>query len=323
MGSTTSDQEAGYGIAAVIRGGAVSQFEGRIVHREPLDALPVKESTGLPYVLRVEACSESGKWVPVSHACGRDCHMAVVLAAAHVLASPRDALPGDVLLMFQLAEEGTPLDEVGGAQAMLDAGAFQAIEPTMLFGMHLSPLPRGVAGYRSGVQFAASSRMAVTLAGSQAHAAMPWLARDPLLAAAGFITAAASVTRTIEPTRPATVAFDHVEDIGRYNVIGDKATCTVRCAKPWPISRQPCRRRPRGTHRRYRRSRMLLPSVEWRRRRFEAVARERRPRLGMDTRSAVRTTVFGVNGASLGHRPLLLGLAFSRSGKLRGPDRSA
>ncbi|MFE7041135.1 hypothetical protein ACFU9X_17305 [Streptomyces atratus] len=45
--------------------------------------------------------------------------------------------------MFQLAEEGAPLDEVGGAQAMLDAGAFQAIEPTMLFGMHLSPLRRG------------------------------------------------------------------------------------------------------------------------------------------------------------------------------------
>ncbi|MFE7112510.1 M20/M25/M40 family metallo-hydrolase [Streptomyces sp. NPDC057575] len=85
----------------------------------------MKESTGLPYVLRAEACSESGKWVPVSHACGRDCQMAVVLAAAHVLSSPRDALPGDVLLMFQLAEEGAPLDEVGGAQAMLDAGAFQ------------------------------------------------------------------------------------------------------------------------------------------------------------------------------------------------------
>ncbi|MFE7041134.1 hypothetical protein ACFU9X_17300 [Streptomyces atratus] len=84
---------AGYGIVAVIRGGAVSQFEGRIVHRELLDALPVKESTGLPYVLRAEACSESGKWVPVSHACGRDCQMAVVLAAAHVPASPRDALP--------------------------------------------------------------------------------------------------------------------------------------------------------------------------------------------------------------------------------------
>lgn len=222
---------AGHGIVAIIRGGAVPRVDRRIALRADMDALPIEESTELPYASRVEARSESGQRVPVSHACGHDCHMAVVLAAARVLVTIRDALPGDVLAVFQPAEEGAPLNETGGAQAMLDAGAFQGIEPTMVFGMHVSPLPPGVVGYRAGVQFAASSRVAVTFAGTQAHAAMPWLARDPLLAAAGFITAAASVTRTIEPTYPATVTFGHVEDIGRYNVIGDKVTVhgTLRC----------------------------------------------------------------------------------------------
>lgn len=222
---------AGHGIVATIRGRAVPQFDRRIALRADMDALPVKEATGLPYASRVEARGETGERVPVSHACGHDCHMAVVLAAARVLVSIRDVLPGEALVVFQPTEEGAPLDEEGGAQAMLDAGAFQGIEPTMVFGMHVSPLPRGVVGYRAGVQFAASSRVAVTFAGTQAHAAMPWLARDPLLAAAGFITAAASVTRTIEQTRPATVTLGHVEDIGRYNVVGDKVTVhgTLRC----------------------------------------------------------------------------------------------
>lgn len=76
---------AGHGIVAIIRGRAIPRVDCRIALRADMDALPVRESTGLPYASRVEARSEAGQRVPVSHACGHDCHLAVALAAARVL----------------------------------------------------------------------------------------------------------------------------------------------------------------------------------------------------------------------------------------------
>lgn len=225
---------AGHGVIAVIRGQRLSteQPDRIIALRADMDGLPVREATGLEYASTITTTDDEGATVPVAHACGHDCHMAVVLMAARILTSVRAELPGTVLCVFQPAEEGPPLNEEGGAQALIDSGAFDGIKPTMVFGMHVSPLPRGFVGYRAGAQFAASTRVEITFEGVPTHAAMPWLGKDPLLAAASTLVAAQGLTRHIPATQPATVTFGHLEDRGRYNTIGGVARLhgTIRCS---------------------------------------------------------------------------------------------
>ena len=168
---------------------------------------------------------------PVSHACGHDCHTATVLSTATVLAGLRDRLPGTALFVFQPAEEGPPVTEAGGARAMLDAGALDDPRPTMVFGMRVGPLPKGVIGYRAGNQFAASSLVRITITGVQVHGSMPWMGIDPMPAAAEIISGTGQLYRQVNAFHPVAVTIGHVEDVGRFNIIGERVTLwgTIRC----------------------------------------------------------------------------------------------
>ncbi|MFQ6398560.1 M20 metallopeptidase family protein [Nocardia sp. KC 131] len=218
--------------------GVIGVFHGRLsgdrttALRADMDGLPVRETSGEDFASVEEAEGPDGTVVPVAHACGHDCHMATVLTAAKVLAQFREHLPGTFLCVFQPAEEGPPLGETGGAQAMIDAGGFDGIEPTMVFGMHVSPLPNGTVGYRAGSQFAAATRFEIVITGQQTHVALPWLGRDPLPAAAGIILGAGQLSRRIPAGHPAAVSVGHLEDRGRFNIIGDRVRLegSIRCA---------------------------------------------------------------------------------------------
>jgi amidohydrolase len=128
------------------------------------------------------------------------------------------------VFLFQPAEEGPPIDEDGGAAAMLATGALDDPRPTMVFGMHVAPLPSGHVAYREGTQFAASSLLRVTIAGVPAHASSPWLGADPMPAAAAIVGASAQLHRQVPAWDPVSVTFGHVEDHGRFNVIGESVT---------------------------------------------------------------------------------------------------
>jgi amidohydrolase len=221
---------AGHGVVGVLRGGLPG--ERVIALRADMDALPVRETPGVDFASTVVDEAYPGGPFPVAHACGHDCHMATVLTAASVLAAVRDRLPGTVVFVFQPAEEGPPVDEVGGAQAMLDAGAFSGVEPTMVFGMHVGGFPRGSVAYRVGAQFAASCLVRVTVLGAQVHGSTPWLGADPMPAAAAIIGGAAQLYRQVPAEVPVTVSIGHVEDVGRFNIIGGTVTLwgTIRCA---------------------------------------------------------------------------------------------
>lgn len=95
--------------------GAAGPGTGAIALRADMDALPVRETSGVPFASTVVDATYPGGPFPVAHACGHDCHVATVLASARVLAGVRDALPGTVMFLFQPAEEGPPLGETGGA----------------------------------------------------------------------------------------------------------------------------------------------------------------------------------------------------------------
>lgn len=220
---------AGHGVVGVLRGGLPG--ERVIALRADMDALPIREASGVDFASTVVDETYPGGPFPVAHACGHDCHTAIVLTTATVLAGVRERLPGTALFVFQPAEEGPPVDEEGGAKAMLDAGALADPEPTMVFGMHVSPFPKGTVGYRVGTTYAASCLVKVVVTGAGVHGSTPWLGVDPMPAAATIVTGSAQLYRQVPGWDPVTISFGHVEDRGRFNTIGDTVTLwgTIRC----------------------------------------------------------------------------------------------
>lgn len=221
---------AGHGIVGVLRGGAPG--ENVIALRADIDALPVPDLCGVDFASHAVDNDYPGGPFPVSHACGHDCHTAMLMGAVSVLAQVRERLPGTVLLVFQPAEEGPPVDETGGAREMLAQGALADPAPTMAFGFHVTPYPKGYIGYRIGNQFGASSLVKITITGQQVHGSTPWMGIDPMPAAGAVLTGIGQLYRQVSAFDPVTVSIGHIQDVGRFNIIGQTVTLwgTIRCA---------------------------------------------------------------------------------------------
>ncbi|MER5965312.1 amidohydrolase [Streptomyces sp. NPDC002057] len=221
---------AGHGVVGVLRGGAPG--ERVVALRADMDALPVQDLCGVEFASGVVDADYPGGPFPVSHACGHDCHTAALLGAATVLAGVRDRLPGTVLFVFQPAEEGAPVTEEGGARAMVEAGAFADPVPTMAFGLHVTPHPKGYVGYRIGNQYGASTLVRIVVAGRQTHGSTPWEGIDPMPAVGAVLTGIGQLYRQVSAFDPVTVSIGHVEDVGRFNIVGETVTLwgTVRTA---------------------------------------------------------------------------------------------
>ncbi|MFJ4908935.1 M20 family metallopeptidase [Streptomyces sp. NPDC093249] len=221
---------AGHGIVGVLRGGVPG--ERVVALRADTDALPVRDLCGAEFASEVVDTEYPGGPFPVSHACGHDCHTAALLGAATVLAGVRERLPGTVLFVFQPAEEGPPVTEEGGARAMVEAGAFDGPVPTMVFGLHVTPYPKGYVGYRIGNQYGASVLVRIVVTGRQTHGSTPWEGVDPMPAVGAVLTGIGQLYRQVSAFDPVTVSIGHVEDVGRFNIVGQTVTLwgTVRCA---------------------------------------------------------------------------------------------
>ncbi|GAA5054221.1 M20 metallopeptidase family protein [Nocardia callitridis] len=221
---------AGHGVVGVLRGGMSG---ARVIAlRADMDALPVPDLSGVEFASQTVDEDYPGGPFPVSHACGHDCHTAMLLGAASVLAHVRDKLAGTVLFVFQPAEEGPPVEEKGGAREMLAQNVFGDQTPTMAFGFHVMPYPKGYIGYRAGNQFAASGLVKITISGQQVHGSMPWLGADPMPAVGAILSGIGQLYRQVPAFDPVTVSIGHIEDVGRFNIIGSQVTLwgTVRCS---------------------------------------------------------------------------------------------
>lgn len=183
---------AGHGVVGVLRGGRPGERVAAL--RADMDALPVPDRCGADFAAPGRA----------SHACGHDCHTAMLLGAARALADVRvrERLPGTVLFVFQPAEEGPPVGEEGGARLMVAEGAFADPVPTMAFGMHVTPHPKGWVGYRSGPVYGASCLVRVTVAGRQSHASSPWQGIDPMPAVGALLTGIGQLYRQVSAFGP-------------------------------------------------------------------------------------------------------------------------
>jgi hippurate hydrolase len=191
-----------------------------IMLRADMDALPVKEETGLPYASTVTATDREGKTVPVMHACGHDIHVTWLVGAATLFAQQRDAWHGTLLALFQPAEETAE-----GAQAMIDDGLFKRFpRPDVVLGQHVMVGPAGAFGSRSGVVTSAADSLQITLFGRGAHGSMPQASIDPVvMAAATVMRLQTIVSRELAATESAVVTIGSLQAGTKENVIPDTA----------------------------------------------------------------------------------------------------
>ena len=158
------------GVTAFIRG----QNPGPLIAlRADIDALPVTEKLNLPFSSKVKTTYQ-GNEVGVMHACGHDAHIAVLLGVASFLSRNTDKLNGDILLIFQPAEEGAPEGEEGGAELMLKEGIFDAETPDAIFGMHVSNANHGQIWTKPGPFMASAEAYRIIVEGKQTHGSRPW-----------------------------------------------------------------------------------------------------------------------------------------------------
>jgi amidohydrolase len=221
------------GVVGVLVGG---QPGPTIALRADMDALPVREDTGLPFA-STATTTFRGETVGVMHACGHDAHVANLLAAAAVLAKLRRDLPGTVVFLFQPAEEGAPEGEEGGAALMLKEGVFEKHKPAAVFGLHVtSALNSGNIGYRVGPLMAAVDSFTLVVHGVQTHGSRPWQGVDPITTAAQIINGVNTiVSRQLDITdTPAVVSFGAIKGGIRENIIPDQVEMigTIRTFKP-------------------------------------------------------------------------------------------
>ncbi|HEY8568692.1 M20 family metallopeptidase [Microbulbifer sp.] len=208
------------GVIGFLKGGKPGPT---VALRADMDALPVTERVDIPFASKAKT-EYNGEQVGVMHACGHDTHVAMLMGAAQVLADMRDELAGNVLFIFQPAEEGAPDGEEGGAELMLKEGLFKKYKPAVAFGQHVSSsLPAGVIGYRSGPLMASSDEFRINVKGRQTHGSRPWGGVDPITAAAQIINGTQTiVSRQIDITKePAVVSFGKIDGGVRNNIIPD------------------------------------------------------------------------------------------------------
>jgi len=212
------------GLVAILKNG-----DGpTVMLRADTDALPVLEETGLAYASTATMKNESGKSVPVMHACGHDIHMTVLLGTAKQMVKHKDHWQGTLMLIAQ------PGEEVGyGAKLMLTEGLFEKFPlPDYNIAMHVSAdLAAGKVGYVKGYAMANVDSVDVLIKGIGGHGAYPHNTKDPVVMAAEIILKLQTIiSREISPLESAVITVGSIHGGTKHNIIGNevKLQLTVR-----------------------------------------------------------------------------------------------
>ena len=219
-GFTVTTGLGGTGVAGVLRNG-----EGpAALLRADMDALPLREETGLAYASDVVATDARGERTHVMHACGHDMHVTWLCGAVASLAACRGDWQGTVMAVFQ------PAEEIGaGARAMLDDGLFDRVGvPDVVLGQHVFPREAGTVLYRAGAMLGAAESWDVTLYGRGGHGSQPERTVDPVvMAASAVLRLQTLVAREIAPADRGVVTVSRLRAGHAENVIPDTATITL------------------------------------------------------------------------------------------------
>ncbi len=197
------------GAVGIIKG----KGKGRVIAlRADIDALPIKEETGLPYASKRDG---------VMHACGHDAHTAMLLVAARVLQENRDLLNGTVKLLFQPAEE-----KAAGAIQLIQAGALDNPVPDAIMGIHVWPYSEaGTIGFTRGPAMASSDFFSVKITGKGGHGAYPHNTVDPVNALVHTVSALNSIVgRVVNPLDSVVLSVTTIHAGTAGNIIPEEAT---------------------------------------------------------------------------------------------------
>jgi amidohydrolase len=227
--ATDELRNAGYDVTGGVGGtgvvGLLRNGDGpTVMLRADMDALPVREATGLPYASTVTATDADGHQTPVMHACGHDMHVTWLAGTTRLLAGSRDAWHGTLLAVFQPAEETAQ-----GARGMIDDGLFERFpKPEVILGQHVMPGPAGQISYRTGTTQSAADSLEVRLFGRGAHGSMPESSVDPVvMAAATVLRLQTIVSREIAASQAAVVTVGALQAGTKDNVIPDDALLKI------------------------------------------------------------------------------------------------
>ena len=163
--------------------------------RADIDALPIKENTGLAYASNAQG-TLFGKTTAVSHMCGHDAHMAMLLSAAKIMAQHRSEIDRTVVFVFQPAEEGDSIDDpytlntqkLSGANALVQDGLLKRYGIERMFGIHvMARQPSGKLLIAKGPTLNSVDAFLIKIEGVQAHGAMPWSGVDAALTASSLV----------------------------------------------------------------------------------------------------------------------------------------
>jgi len=216
-GFEVHERVGGTGVVGVLRHGDGAT----VLMRADMDALPVREATGLPYASTVTGVDADGNEVSVMHACGHDVHVACLAGAAQLLAEGREHWNGTLVALFQ------PAEEVGdGARGMVEAGLSTMIPtPQVALAQHVMPLRAGRVGTHAGAALSAADSMRITVYGRGAHGSMPQAAVDPVVLAAMIVVRLQTVvSREVAPGETAVLTVGSIQAGTKSNVIPDHAS---------------------------------------------------------------------------------------------------
>ena len=211
------------GVVGILKGGKPGPVIGL---RADMDALPVTERADLPFK-SVEKAEYNGQTVGVSHACGHDSHVAMLLGTANVLAGMKDQIKGTVVFIFQPAEEGAPAGETGGAKDMVNEGVMDNPKIDAIFGIHInSQTEIGTIKYKPGATMAASDWFSIKVKGKGSHGSAPWSGIDPIAVATQIYTGLQMiVARESELTKaPVVITVGRINGGIRENIISEELT---------------------------------------------------------------------------------------------------
>lgn len=220
----------GTGVVGVMRNGAGPT----IAFRADMDALPIREMTGLAFASEAVSTLPDGIETPVMHACGHDMHVTVALAVARTLTAHRDEWSGTIVWIFQPAEE-----TAGGAAAMVDDGLWEkAPRPDVVLAQHIKAIPCDRILIGTGHIMNLGDSWRVTVKGSGAHASRPEQSIDPIVLAAHIVVRLQTVvSREIAASHPAVVTVGTFHAGFKENVIPDEATISLNIRTPDPHTR--------------------------------------------------------------------------------------
>jgi amidohydrolase len=228
LGYEVTEHVGGTGVVGIMKNGPGPT----VMLRTELDALPVEEQTGLPYASKVRTKDDSGRDVPVMHACGHDLHMSSWWATAAIMARTKDSWHGTLMLIAQPAEE-----TISGAKRMVEDGLFTRFpKPDIGIALHdTNSMPVGQVGVTPEYAWANADSLRITVYGRGGHGARPETTIDPIVIAAAIVLRIQSIiSREIHTGETAVITVGYFQAGTKNNIIPDQAQMglTVRSYKP-------------------------------------------------------------------------------------------